>query len=156
MKRKLAIGLVHYPINDRSGKVIATNITNFDIHDIARAARVFDVQKPEPHERYRVFDVQKYFIIHFFIIKNHIISISKKSKKVPNFQFLPPLYNNYKLIPTINQAMENNNPDNNLRIFVGNLTPKTTNQKLLEYFNQFGPIASAEVVYDKNNGIITF
>ena len=50
MKRKLAIGLVHYPINDRSGKVIATNITNFDIHDIARAARVFDVQK--------------YFIIH--------------------------------------------------------------------------------------------
>lgn len=42
---RLAIGLVHYPILDRLKKVVATNVTNFDIHDIARAARVYGVEK---------------------------------------------------------------------------------------------------------------
>lgn len=42
---RLAVGLVHYPINDRSGKVVATNVTNFDIHDIARASRVYGVER---------------------------------------------------------------------------------------------------------------
>lgn len=42
---RLAIGLVHYPVRDRLGKTVATNITNFDIHDIARAAKVFGVEK---------------------------------------------------------------------------------------------------------------
>lgn len=42
---RLAIGLVHYPVRDRQGKTVATNVTNFDIHDIARAARVFGVEK---------------------------------------------------------------------------------------------------------------
>lgn len=46
----VAIGLVHYPVNDRAGDIVATNITNFDIHDIARAARVYNIEK--------------YFIIH--------------------------------------------------------------------------------------------
>lgn len=41
---RLAIGLVHYPIMDKSKKVVATNITNFDIHDIARAARMYGVE----------------------------------------------------------------------------------------------------------------
>lgn len=42
---RLAIGLVHYPIYDRLRKTVATNVTNFDIHDIARAVRVFGVEK---------------------------------------------------------------------------------------------------------------
>lgn len=42
---KLAIGLVHYPILDREKKIVATNITNFDIHDIARAATVYGVDR---------------------------------------------------------------------------------------------------------------
>jgi hypothetical protein len=42
---RLAIGLVHYPILDGQKDVVATNITNFDIHDIARAARVYGVEK---------------------------------------------------------------------------------------------------------------
>lgn len=42
---KLAIGLVHYPVRDRMQKTVATNITNFDIHDIARAAQVYGVDK---------------------------------------------------------------------------------------------------------------
>lgn len=42
---RLAIGLVHHPILDREKKVVATNVTNFDIHDIARASTVMGVEK---------------------------------------------------------------------------------------------------------------
>lgn len=36
------------------------------------------------------------------------------------------------------------------RIFVGGLTPSTTNQMLMDYFSKFGEITSSEVVYDGN------
>lgn len=42
---RLAIGLVHWPVVDRAGKVVATSITNYDIHDIARAARTYGVER---------------------------------------------------------------------------------------------------------------
>ncbi|MCJ8275356.1 MAG: RNA methyltransferase, partial [Bdellovibrionales bacterium] len=45
MKKKLAVALVHHPILDRAQNIVATNITNFDIHDIARACRVYDVER---------------------------------------------------------------------------------------------------------------
>lgn len=47
MKRKapLAVALLHYPTKDRVGDLVATNITNFDIHDIARACRVYGVDR---------------------------------------------------------------------------------------------------------------
>lgn len=47
MKRKapLAVALMHYPTQDRVGDLVATNITNFDIHDIARACRVYGIDR---------------------------------------------------------------------------------------------------------------
>lgn len=42
---RLALGLVHYPILDREKKIVATNVTNFDIHDIARASTVYGVER---------------------------------------------------------------------------------------------------------------
>jgi len=47
MKRRapLAVALLHYPIVDRQGDLCATNITNFDIHDIARSCRVYGVER---------------------------------------------------------------------------------------------------------------
>lgn len=53
---KIALGLVHYPIHDRHGKVVATNVTNLDVHDIARASRVFGISRyyiihPMPDQR---------------------------------------------------------------------------------------------------------
>ncbi len=44
------LGLVHYPIYNKNDEVITTAITNFDIHDIARTARTYDINR--------------YFIIH--------------------------------------------------------------------------------------------
>ncbi len=44
------LGLVHYPIYNKNGEVISTAITNFDIHDISRTSRTYDIKK--------------YFVIH--------------------------------------------------------------------------------------------
>ena len=41
----LNIALVHYPIRDKKGDISATSITNFDIHDIARSARTYGVER---------------------------------------------------------------------------------------------------------------
>jgi hypothetical protein len=45
LRKNIAIGLVHYPIYNKTGEVVATNVTNFDIHDIARASRTFGVDQ---------------------------------------------------------------------------------------------------------------
>jgi hypothetical protein len=44
MESNLYIGLVHHPIYDKRGKVVATAVTNFDIHDIARCAKTFGAE----------------------------------------------------------------------------------------------------------------
>lgn len=41
MGSNLYIGLVHYPIYGRREEVVATALTSFDIHDIARCAKTF-------------------------------------------------------------------------------------------------------------------
>ena len=47
MKRKapLAVALMHFPTIDRQKRIVATNITNFDIHDIARVCRVYGIDR---------------------------------------------------------------------------------------------------------------
>jgi hypothetical protein len=42
--KRLSVGLVHYPIVDKAGKIVATNVTNLDVHDIARACRVYGIE----------------------------------------------------------------------------------------------------------------
>lgn len=42
---KIAVGLVHWPIKDKLGKIVATNVTNLDVHDIARACRTYGVDR---------------------------------------------------------------------------------------------------------------
>lgn len=39
------VSLIHWPVMDRAGSVVVTNVTNFDIHDIARASRAYGVEK---------------------------------------------------------------------------------------------------------------
>ena len=40
-----ALALVHYPVLDRRGDVVATALTNLDLHDLARTAMTFGLQK---------------------------------------------------------------------------------------------------------------
>jgi len=42
-KRPIYLALVHYPVLNRHGELIASAITNLDIHDIARLARTYDL-----------------------------------------------------------------------------------------------------------------
>lgn len=37
----VSIALVHYPVYDKNRQVVATAVTNLDLHDIARAARTY-------------------------------------------------------------------------------------------------------------------
>jgi hypothetical protein len=50
MAASVYLGLVHYPMYNKNGEVIATAITNFDIHDISRTSRTYDIER--------------YFVIH--------------------------------------------------------------------------------------------
>jgi hypothetical protein len=42
-ERRVAIALLHHPVYDKNRQVVTTAVTNLDIHDIARAARTFDL-----------------------------------------------------------------------------------------------------------------
>jgi tRNA (guanine37-N1)-methyltransferase len=37
------IGLTHYPVRDREGRIVTTAVTNLDVHDLSRAARTYDL-----------------------------------------------------------------------------------------------------------------
>lgn len=55
------IGLIHYPIYNKHMDVITTALTNYDLHDIARSARTYDVRT--------------YFIIHPVEAQRHMASL---------------------------------------------------------------------------------
>jgi hypothetical protein len=40
-----SVALIHYPVYDKNRAVVATAVTNLDIHDIARAARTFGLAR---------------------------------------------------------------------------------------------------------------
>ncbi len=43
--RTVAIALIHHPVLGRDGRIITTAITNLDVHDIARSACTYGVQR---------------------------------------------------------------------------------------------------------------
>jgi hypothetical protein len=42
---QISLALVHWPCWNQHGEVVCTNITNFDIHDIARSCRSFGIHR---------------------------------------------------------------------------------------------------------------
>ena len=40
---QVSVALLHYPVYDRNRRVVATAITNLDLHDLARLARTFGI-----------------------------------------------------------------------------------------------------------------
>ncbi|WP_314010813.1 RNA methyltransferase [Pseudostreptobacillus hongkongensis] len=45
MRNNVFLGLVHYPVYNKNSEVVATSVTNFDIHDISRSCRTYDINK---------------------------------------------------------------------------------------------------------------
>lgn len=41
---KIYLALIHYPVLNKNGEIIASAVTNLDIHDLARAARTYGVR----------------------------------------------------------------------------------------------------------------
>ena len=39
----LYVGLLHFPMRNRCGEIVATAMTSVDVHDIARTARTYGV-----------------------------------------------------------------------------------------------------------------
>ncbi len=44
-KRSVYVVLLHYPVLNRSGKELASAVTNLDIHDIARSCKTYGVKR---------------------------------------------------------------------------------------------------------------
>jgi len=44
-RASLNVALIHWPVFDRAKNIVCTNVTNFDIHDIARASRTYGVDR---------------------------------------------------------------------------------------------------------------
>lgn len=42
---KLYIALMHYPVLNKNGEIIASAVTNLDLHDIARAAKTYGIRE---------------------------------------------------------------------------------------------------------------
>jgi tRNA (guanine37-N1)-methyltransferase len=41
----VSIALLHHPVHDRDGQVVTTALTNLDLHDIARSARTYGLER---------------------------------------------------------------------------------------------------------------
>jgi hypothetical protein len=44
-RQPLAVALLHHPVRDRNGARVTTAVTNLDLHDIARTARTYGVDR---------------------------------------------------------------------------------------------------------------
>ena len=55
---KVYIALLHYPVYNKSGKIVTTCITGFDLHDISRTACTYGIKKyfvVNPNKGQRIF-----------------------------------------------------------------------------------------------------
>ena len=44
MRNNLFVALVHSPVYNKHGEIVATSVTNFDIHDISRTSKTYGVE----------------------------------------------------------------------------------------------------------------
>jgi len=45
ISKNLRVGLMHYPMRDKSGNIVATALTNMDLHDISRTCKTYNIEK---------------------------------------------------------------------------------------------------------------
>lgn len=45
MNSNVFIALLHHPVYNKDGEIITTTVTNYDLHDISRAARTYGINK---------------------------------------------------------------------------------------------------------------
>lgn len=65
-KAKIYIALLHYPMLNKRMEVVATSVTNLDLHDISRAARTYEaggffVVHPAPGQQELIREIQSFW-----------------------------------------------------------------------------------------------
>lgn len=65
-KAKLYVALLHYPMLNKREQVVATSITNLDLHDISRAARTYEAEgffvvHPAPGQQELIREIQAFW-----------------------------------------------------------------------------------------------
>jgi tRNA (guanine37-N1)-methyltransferase len=45
ISKNLYVSLLHYPMHDKEGDIVATALTNMDLHDISRTCKTYNVEK---------------------------------------------------------------------------------------------------------------
>lgn len=45
MRDKIYVALVHYPVYNKNRETVCTSVTNFDIHDISRTCRTYNINE---------------------------------------------------------------------------------------------------------------
>lgn len=60
MNSRVFLGLVHYPIYNKNLETITTSVTNLDIHDIARSAATYSLER--------------YYLIHPLLTQHKLVS----------------------------------------------------------------------------------
>lgn len=66
IKSKLYIALLHYPMLNKRGDIVATSVTNLDLHDICRVARTYEaggffVVHPSPGQHELISEIQAFW-----------------------------------------------------------------------------------------------
>ena len=65
-KARVYIALLHYPMYNKRLDIVTTSVTNLDLHDIARSARTYDVEKffvvhPSPNQQKLISNIVSYW-----------------------------------------------------------------------------------------------
>jgi len=86
-KVPIYLALIHYPVYNRNKKVIVTSITTFDIHDISRIAKTYELSgvfivNPLRVQRDFVEEVIRYWTVGFGSSYNEIRKIAMELVKV--------------------------------------------------------------------------
>ncbi len=137
---ELHVALIHHPVFDRNKSVVATTITHFDVHDIARVCRSYGVTKyhivhPSEGQLMFVERLKEHWTLGFGKAFNplraeaiKIIQTSESLKKLKEeVQFDSVLatsaknhegFNNVSFQDLKNEILENKNPENLKKILI--------------------------------------
>ncbi len=101
MSIRLGVALVHWPVFDRHRKVVATNITNLDVHDIARVSRVYGVES-----YYLVHPMQEQLMFVSRLLDHWRIGDGKRFNPMRATALTM-----VKTVPSVAEAIQNFDPD---------------------------------------------
>lgn len=115
MKRRVAVVLVHHPVLDRAGDVVTTAITNLDLHDIARSAHTYGLER--------------YYVAHPVAaqrelaqrVRNHWIEGSG-ARRIPDRR--PPM-EGLAVVESLDQALQRFDPEAELWVTSARRLPET-------------------------------